>query len=227
MDNLLKLQLDTMANTLRFTKNAWWKAYHLSREVIDLGTTFTKFRADILDSNNNPIKNVVVSLLQNGVVIYTKKTDAAGVVSIVKIKPGNYDIRYEKSGFITQTEGDYHFAPGSEKIHHIHLGPTGGPANPPGFTISEIHLPAGGSMLIPLDPGTPGTDIVYLLCLNGTCKLCTTDIPAVPCAGGFQLNLGVPYQGPLAGLGIDLTKSNFQFQNLGAEDITIRIGTPI
>jgi hypothetical protein len=104
---------------------------------------------------------------------------------------------------------------------------TSGPAIPPGFDIQEIHLPAGGSTLIPLDPGTPGTDIVYLLCLNGTCRLCTTDLPAVPCAGGFLLNLGVPYQGSLAGLGIDLTKSNFQFQNLGAADITIRIGTPI
>jgi hypothetical protein len=56
---------------------------------------------------------------------------------------------------------------------------------------------------------------------------CAPQSTAFPCAVGFQLNLGVPYQGALSGLGLDLTKSNFQFQNLGANDITLRIGPPI
>jgi hypothetical protein len=115
MDNLLELQLDTMANTIRYTNTEWWDQYHQSREVIDLGTTFTKLRATCVDVEGDPIKGVLVSLLKNGLVIYSKKTDAAGVVSIVKVEPGDYDIRFEKTGFIAQTVAEYHFAPGSEK----------------------------------------------------------------------------------------------------------------
>jgi hypothetical protein len=227
MNVYLLKQLDPLANLLRFSNTIWFSNYRGSREIIDLGTTFTKLRVDAVDIEGDPIKGIQVSLKQAGVEKYKGKTDTGGELHIVKVEPGNYDIEYSKDGFVSQTETDYHFAPGSEKIHHIVMASSSDPINPPGFDVHEYHITSGGSMLLPSDPATPGTTQVYLLCVNGTCRVCTTDLPAVPCAGGFQLNLGVPYQGPLSGLGIDLTKSNFQFTNLGAADITVRIGTPV
>ncbi len=114
MDNLLTKQLDPMANTLRFTNNSWWMQYHLSREVIDLGTTFTKLKATVVDQSDNPVKGVLISLLQGGVLIRSKKTDAEGKVSISKIKPGDYDIKAEKTDYLPQLETGVHFSPGSE-----------------------------------------------------------------------------------------------------------------
>ncbi|MES2621984.1 MAG: hypothetical protein V4615_14130, partial [Bacteroidota bacterium] len=153
MDNLLAKQLDKMANTLRFTNPSWWNQYHLSREILDLGTTFTKLRANCVDVNGNPLKDIVVSLFQNGVFIRSKKTDIEGLVSMVKIKPGNYDIKFEKEGLTTQIIFDYHFAPGSEKIHHITM------------------LAGGGSTITIIREGdipSPGQVPINLIGVNGT-----------------------------------------------------------
>lgn len=224
----LELHLDPMANILRFSKNVWWRAYKASREVIDLGTTFTKLRVDCVDIEGDPVQGVIVSMLQAGVVIYTKKTDAGGKASIVKVQPGDYDIRFEKTGFTTQTEVEFHFAPGSEKIHHITLLATGSGGDPAGFEITEFHIPGGGSILVPFSFPPPNpiplNVQIYMLCTNGNAVVCTTDLPANPCTLGFQLQLGVPYQGPLQGLGLDFTKTNLQFTNPGSNDITIRAG---
>lgn len=149
----LRLQLDPMADIFRFSKNVWWRAYKASREVIDLGTTFTKLRASCEDINGVPLKDVTVSLLQAGVVIRSKKTDIEGKVSMVKVKPGNYDIKFEKAGYDTIIETDYHFAPGSEKIHHVTL------------------LAAGSSGTTIIRQGSlnsPGQHAVDLTGVNGT-----------------------------------------------------------
>ncbi len=229
MDNLLALQLDTMANTLRFKNAEWWGQYHQSREVIDLGKTFTKLRATITDQLGAPVKNAVASLLQLGVVMYKKKTDIEGKVSIIKIKPGNYDLKVEKTNYVTQDILDLHFAPGSEKIYPVTLpAKTSGttPVDPPGFVMQDFNIPSGGSVTVPIDgaPPIPGTMQIYLYCGNGTADVCTTNMPASPCTVGFSLVQGVAYLGTTGGLGLDLTKTHLQFTNNGPAEITVRVG---
>ncbi len=224
MDNLLALQLDTMANTLRFKNSEWWGQYHQSREIIDLGKTFTKLRATAKDEQGNPIKGAVVSLIQNNEVKYTKNTDAEGKVSIVKIKPGNYNIKVEKENYTSQTEVDAHFAPGAEKNHPFVLQSN---TAPPDFNVEEYNIPGNGSLIIPLTiPNPIPVDLeIYLLAKNGNAVLCTTDLPANPCSSGFNLNMGIVYQGPVIGLGLDFTKSNLQLTNLSPNILTLAAGT--
>jgi hypothetical protein len=224
----LKLHLDPMADIFRFTKNVWWKNYRRSREVIDLGTTFTKLRVNAVDIESDPIKDVLVSLLQAGEVKYTGKTKADGELSIVKIDPGNYDIKYEKTGFITQIEADYHCAPGSEKIHHIVMNETAASGgDPAGFEIQELHIPGGASMQIPVGAPINPAMVLYLFAVNGNITVCTTMIPASPCVVGYNLQQATPFQGPVSGLNIDLNNSHFQFTNPGANEVTLKVGTQI
>jgi hypothetical protein len=69
--------------------------------------------------------------------------------------------------------------------------------------------------------------MVFLVCMNGIAIVCTTNLPPVPCTAGYQLNLGVAFQGAVSGLGLDLSNSHIQFTNPGSTDITVRAGTPI
>jgi hypothetical protein len=121
MNVYLDLQLDSMANTLRFRNPAWWREYHMNRHIIQLGRTYTKVRAEVKDADDKAVKGATLLLIQNGVVVYSKKTNVEGKVSIAKIKPGNYDLRIEKAGFVPYSEEDFHVAAGSEKIHHVVL----------------------------------------------------------------------------------------------------------
>jgi hypothetical protein len=122
MNDDLAKQLDVMASILRFSKAEWWRGYDMSRAVIKLGTTHTKLRATCKDASGHAMKGVTITLQQEGVVVYRKKTDAEGKVSM-RVKPGNYDILFEMKGFESQRESDFHFAPGSEKIHHVVMNP--------------------------------------------------------------------------------------------------------
>jgi len=224
MDNLLALQLDTMANTLRFKNSEWWGQYHQSREIIDLGKTFTKLRATTKDEQGNPIKGATVSLIQNDEIKYTKKTDPAGKVSIVKIKPGNYNIRVEAKNFLPQTEVDAHFAPGAEKNHPFILKSDTGPD---GFNIEEFNIPPNGSLIIPFQVPNPIplSLQIYLLAKNGNAVICTTILPATPCMAGYNLNQGVVYQGAITGLGLDWSKPNLQITNLTSNTLNVEAGT--
>jgi len=219
----LLLHLDPMANIFRFTKNVWWKAYKASREIIDLGTTFTKLRATTNNEEGEPIKGAIVSLIQNDEIKYTKKTDAEGKVSIVKIKPGNYNIKVECKGFITQTEVDAHFPPGAEKNHPFILQSDAAPDN---FKIEKFNIPGNGSLVFPFQIPNPvpvGLQI-YLLAENGNAVICTTNLPASPCMGGYNLNMGVVYKGSFQDLGLDWSKTNLQVTNLGGDTLTIAAG---
>jgi hypothetical protein len=59
MEVQLALQLDTMANTLRFTNAEWWDGYRAAREIIKPGTFTTVLKIHVFNqANNQPMKNV-------------------------------------------------------------------------------------------------------------------------------------------------------------------------
>ncbi len=154
IDELLEGQLDKMVNTIEETQMMYWKGYFQAREIIDLGTTYTKLRATVTDENGIAQKSVTVYLLKSGVVIYSKKTDIEGKVSIVRITPDDYDLQAEKAGFVTYIDTALHFAPGSEKIYPIILQTASGIT-----IIREYDIPSPGLINFDLTGvnGTPAS----------------------------------------------------------------------
>ncbi len=118
-----KGQMDIMINTLFISNPEFVKNYFFAREIIDLGSTKTKLRGSITDSNRVPLVNVsvIMRLAGQSAIAYQTLTLIDGTFEIVPVIPGNYDITYELRGFAIQTELNYHFKPGSEKKHKIIL----------------------------------------------------------------------------------------------------------
>lgn len=200
MENLLALQLDTNGKHTAFKNSEWWGQYHQSREIIDLGKTFTKLRATTQDEQGKPIKGAVVSHLRKYHKV-AKKTDAAGKVSIVKIKPGNYNIKVESKDYITQTEIDAHFLPVPKKpfVHpQIKLRPSGFH----GAGIQRFRQWIIPFFLSIFQPHPVELPISTILAKNGNPVLFRCR-PSRHLHGRLRLNMGVAYQGSFEGLGLN------------------------
>ncbi len=102
----------------------------------------------------------------------------------------------------------------------------GGGSGSDGFDVNTLTIPPGGSLIVPTGPGAldPALEI-YIRSVQGSERLCTTNLPASPCVAGFVAQQGVTYKGPLTGLGIDLNLPVLQITNLSNDDDAIlRIG---
>jgi hypothetical protein len=64
---------------------------------------------------------------------------------------------------------------------------------------------------------------LYLLA-DGLIIVCTTDLPPVACSAGYQLQPGVLFKDTISELGLDLTKTHFQFTNPGSENVVLKVG---
>jgi hypothetical protein len=57
-EDLLKDQLDKMANTLKFTNSNFWFGYKQAREIVDLGHTHAKIRGTVTSGTGVPLVGV-------------------------------------------------------------------------------------------------------------------------------------------------------------------------
>ncbi len=113
--------MDRLVTSIKVPQKDFHDGYFSARGIIDAGSQFTKFRGNAKDKNGNPLQNVIATLtnLADNSITYTSKTNNLGRFKNVIVKPGNYDIVYTGNHLLTQSELDYHFSPGSSKIHKI------------------------------------------------------------------------------------------------------------
>ncbi len=103
---------------------------------------------------------------------------------------------------------------------------SGGGSDSNGYDVQNYIIPANGSIIINLNTSgpLPGSLEIYMRAISGGIRVCTTDLPANPCATGYELIQGVTFKGPLSNLNIDLNKTNLQFTNPGLVDVVVRAG---
>ncbi len=103
---------------------------------------------------------------------------------------------------------------------------SGGNSGTEGYDVTTLTVPAGGSIIIPTDTTgpLPASLNIYARAINGSIIVCTVELPASPCTGGFELIQGVTFKGEIGGMGLDLSKSTLQFTNPGLTDVKVRAG---
>jgi hypothetical protein len=115
--------MDNIVDTLKASNFDYWKGYDKVREIIDLGHTTAKLRGSVLDAENTPIRKAIIKIFEAGTsnLVAQGMTDNKGQYVIPNLHSGNYDFRWEKVGYITQTEEDAHISPGKELRRKIVL----------------------------------------------------------------------------------------------------------
>jgi hypothetical protein len=127
VDDIVKTQfegvMDRIVNTLKAANFNYWKGYDKAREIIDLGHTTAKLRGSVLDAEDTPIRKAIIKIFETGTInlVAQGMTDNKGQYVISNLHSGNYDFKWEKVGYITQTEEDVHIAPGKELRRKIVL----------------------------------------------------------------------------------------------------------
>jgi len=113
---IFKGQMDKMVNTLKNSNPNFVNKYFDARTIIDLGKTTGKLRGTVKDRPGTPISGVaiILKITSQADIAYQTLTDDTGIFGIANIKPGNYDIFVQKTGFTTITETNIRFGPGKE-----------------------------------------------------------------------------------------------------------------
>lgn len=104
---------------------------------------------------------------------------------------------------------------------------SGGQSDSTGYEVSSLTIPAGGSVNFPVGPGPIMASLdIYMRVVTqgGGVYVCTTEVAASPCTGGYQLVSGITYKGPIGNLGIDLNLPVLQITNPGLTDVVVRAG---
>jgi hypothetical protein len=101
----------------------YWKGYRLNREVIDLGSTTVKIRGDFKTVLDVPIPGAKFSVFETGTTTLVKEVfaDASGKYSAAGLAAGDYDLKWEMTGYVTQTETNVHLGAGKELNRKIVL----------------------------------------------------------------------------------------------------------
>jgi hypothetical protein len=115
--------MDNIVDTLKPSNFDYWKGYDKARIVVDLGHTTAKLRGSVLDAENTPIRKAIIKIFETGTtnLVAQGMTDNKGQYVLSNLHSGNYDFRWEKVGYITQTEEDVHISPGKELRRKIVL----------------------------------------------------------------------------------------------------------
>lgn len=130
IDDLLIAQLDKMVNTLKASNKTFFDAYKQAREIIDLGTTTAKVRGVVLDVEDVPLKGVSFTITKTGTAIEVAKvlSDNKGKFNASKLPSGDFDFKFELSGYVTESETNVHISSGKELKRKIVMAKGGGSA---------------------------------------------------------------------------------------------------
>ncbi len=227
IDELLVGQLDVMANTLEETDTMFWSGYFQAREIIDPGTFTTVLKILVLNKFNDlPLLNV--KAYRDGALTF-KKSSKLGYITFKDIDEGAHSFVLKHKLFKDFTLTNVMISHGKKTKHTAKMEPilAGGNSDPAGFEVEEFHIPPGESLVRPFDSPPPASLQVYLFSPDGSCMVCSTNLPAIPCTVGYELLQGVPFQGSYTGLNLDTSKTHVQFTNTGTTAMTLRIGIKV
>ncbi len=104
----------------------------------------------------------------------------------------------------------------------------GGNSGTDGYDIQNYTIPAGGSVNFPAGAGPINPDLelyIRVVSTGGGVIICTTGLPASPCAAGYQLTSGTTFKDKISAMDLDLNLPNVQFTNPGLDTIIVRAGT--
>ncbi|MES2621659.1 MAG: hypothetical protein V4615_12480 [Bacteroidota bacterium] len=105
---------------------------------------------------------------------------------------------------------------------------SGGGSDSSGYDVTNITIVAGASYLLPVGAATIPSDLdVYfrVVTSGAIIKVCTTNLPAMPCVSGYDMVAGLTFKGLFSNMGLDMNVSNVQLTNSGATDVLMRVGT--
>lgn len=101
-DNLLKNQLDKLAEQFKSGNAEFYNAYKSNRVILDPGSSPTQASGTIVEvTTNNPIAGVLVKALTT---TYSATTALDGTYSLKIPVPGTYTIEFSKTGYKTNTK---------------------------------------------------------------------------------------------------------------------------
>jgi hypothetical protein len=112
-NKMLKNEMDPLAEEFRKTNLDFYLQYKGSREIIDLGHTYTKMRGFVTEGNTaGPALRGVKIKVEGAELEAMSATN--GHYSLVRIQPGNRSIEVSKSGYESILLENIHFKPGEE-----------------------------------------------------------------------------------------------------------------
>ncbi len=116
INDLLRGQMDAMADTLKISNKDFWSGWQQAREIIDLGSTTAKLRGTVLDEMDVPISNVKVTLFKTATSTLVKQgiTDGKGKFNIADLPVGSDDLKWEIAGYNTIDELNVKVSAGKE-----------------------------------------------------------------------------------------------------------------
>lgn len=115
--------MDPIVNTLKLTQPNFWSGYQQARKVIDLGSTTAKVRGTVLNMLNVPLQNVAFKIFDTGTATLVKQvlTDNLGRFNSAKLPAGDFDFKWELTGYIPKIETNVHIGPGKELQRKVKL----------------------------------------------------------------------------------------------------------
>jgi hypothetical protein len=116
--------MDPIVDTLKAGNRPYWDGWKQIREKIDLGHTTAKVRGTVLnESDNSFIKNALFKIFETGTATLVRQTltDSKGNFNAPGLPSGNFDFKWEKTGWEPKTEENVHIGPGKELKRKVTL----------------------------------------------------------------------------------------------------------
>lgn len=122
-EDLLKDQLDKMANTLKFTNSNFWFGYKQAREIVDLGHTHAKIRGTVTSSTGVPLAGVQFKVFAAGTTteVGSGVSDSEGKYSSGTLPAGMVDLRWMLPGYRTLDQPNIEVVAGQEQTRSVML----------------------------------------------------------------------------------------------------------
>lgn len=103
-DELLKKQIDKLAVQFQSTHPNFYNAYRSNRVILDPASSATQVSGTVTDQwTNNPVADVIIQVVDQA---YSTTTNSDGEYILKIPVPGEYNITFSKTGYVTKTEED-------------------------------------------------------------------------------------------------------------------------
>ncbi len=134
IDELLLDELDALAIQFKVANADFYNNYLSSRIIIDLGSTTAKVRGTVKNAEDVPLVGATFFITLTGQTQKVGETLAVtgGKYGIANLLPNDYDLYWERVGYIQKVETNLHIPAGKEFTRHVvlqHISPFTGTVN--------------------------------------------------------------------------------------------------
>lgn len=134
IDELLDDELDALAFQFKTTQADFYNNYLSSRIIIDLGSTTAKVRGTIKNAEDVPLVGAkfYITLTGQNQKVAEASAVTGGKYGIANLLPNDYDLYWERVGYIQKVETNLHIPAGKEFTRHAvlqHIAPFPGSVN--------------------------------------------------------------------------------------------------